>query len=420
MNRFSYQCTDQNGEEVVGFLNAHNDESARIRLMEQGLKVIRLDQCSSEETNTQEPDHASEITVFSGDQLTEYGKEAWNTDAEFIDQISRRSELNYHEMPLSASLHTLAEETSSRKLSQSFRRIALDLEQGISAEESFSQHLNNVPDNLESLIRVGAQSGKLEAILEDYIESQRLLRQSQHRILISLFYSGVLITGTCALFYFLMAIIVPNFQSLLNDFGVELPGITILAIHASELISAYGLKVFLILITGFLICWFTFDIFHLQDRRRRLINRIPVVGSILKFTSVSQFCRILATMIEAQIRLPEAIELAAKATKDPNLIAGCHLLIERLKEGFNLSEATLELPHFSKSFLHIFRWQNRPDLFIDSLRASSNIFQAKANMKTGTLLFGLQPVVLIGIILSIGLPVVAIYLPLIRLLQYLS
>ena len=80
MNRFSYKCIDRNGEEVVGFLNAQNDESARIRLMEQGLKIIRLDQCSSEETRTQEPDHASEITDFSGDQLTEYGKEVWNTD----------------------------------------------------------------------------------------------------------------------------------------------------------------------------------------------------------------------------------------------------------------------------------------------------------------------------------------------------
>ncbi|WP_339730120.1 type II secretion system F family protein [uncultured Gimesia sp.] len=420
MNRYSYSCIGNDGQEQNGFVQAKSDEAARIKLMEQSLKVVRLDLCSNEESTSSDTTEVSEAIEFSSDQLAEYGKTAWNPETEFIDHLPKSSQLNFHGMPLSASLRTLAEETSSRKLAQTFQRIALELEQGTTAEESFSRHLKHVPHNLESLIRAGAKTEQLEPIIEDYIESQRLLMQSRHKIMTSLFYSSVLALGTFLLFYFLMISVVRSFRSIFLDFGTELPGITILTMHISDFLVAYGLPMLAILMFSFAGIWFCFDLFKMQAIRRRLINQIPILGCILNYTSIALFCRMLATIIEAKIKLPEAIELAAKTTKDPNLIAGCELLKQRTKEGFNLSDASIEIPHFSKNFIHIFRWQDRPDIFIDSLRASSNIFQAKANMKTGTFVFALQPIVLIGIIFSIGMPIVAVYLPLIRLLNDLS
>ena len=420
MNRYSYICIGSDGQEKDGFLQAKNDESARIQLMEQGLKIVRLDLCSGEESTKPEATEVLEIKDFSGDQLAEYGKAAWNPESEFLDHLSKNSQLNVHGMPLSASLRTLAEETASKKLAHTFQRIAIDLEQGTTTEESFSRHLKHVPHNLESLIRAGAQTEQLEPIIEDYIESQRLLMQSRHKLMTSLFYSSVLVLGAFLLFYFLMISVVRNFRSIFLDFGTELPGITVLVMQLSDLLVTYGLPVLAILIFGFAGIWFSLDLFKMQAIRRRLINQIPILGSIVNSISIALFCRMLATIMEAKIKLPEAIELAAKTTKDPNLIAGCELLKQRIREGLNFSDASHEIPHFSNSFIHIFRWQDRPDIFIDSLRASSNIFQAKANMKTGTFVFILQPLVLIGIIVSIGLPVVAIYVPLIKVLNDLS
>lgn len=420
MKRYSYICIGNDGQEKDGFLQAKNDESARIKLMEQGLKIVRLDLYSDELSIDSETTEASEITEFSSNQLAEYGKAAWNPESEFIDNLPKSSQLNIHGLPLSASLRTLAEETFSRKLAHTFQRIALDLEQGTTAEDSFSRHLKHVPHSLESLIRAGAQTDQLESIIEDYIESQRLLAQSRHKIMTSLFYSGVLILATFLLFYFLMVTVVANFKSIFMDFGMELPGITILSIFVSDFLAAYGLQILAILTLSSLGIWFSFDLLKMQPIRRRLINAIPVFGGILNYTSIAQFCRMLATIIEAKIKLPEAIELAAKTTKDPNLIAGCELLKQRTKEGFNLAQASIEIPHFSKNFIHIFRWQDRPEIFIDSLRASSNIFQAKANMKTGALVFALQPIVLAGIMCVIGIPILAIYIPLIKLLNDLS
>ncbi len=422
MKRYFYICIDDEGQEKEGFLQAESDESARIKLMKQGLRIVRVDLCGANESLTSEKtkESALEITDFPEDQLSKYGKAAWNSESEFLDSTSYRPQIKVHGIPLSASLRTLAEETSSKKLAQTFRTIAVELEQGKTTEESFDRNLNDVPQNLVSLIRAGAQTGTLNSIIEDYIESQRLIAQSRHQILTSLFYTGILCFGSFFIFYFIMTTVVGNYKKILSDFGTELSGLTLFVFSLSDFMSQFGLAFMLWLSFIFIGIWFSFDLFKIQGTRRRLLNAIPIFGRILSYTSIAQFCRMLATMMEARIKLPEALELAAQSTKDPNLIEGCKLLKERIQKGFNLVEISTESPHFSKSFAHIFRWQDRPELFIDSLRASSNIFQAKANMKTGALVFALQPVVLTGILLIIGIPVIALFMPLIRLLNALS
>jgi len=421
MSRYSYSCLNKEGQELQGIIEA-SDESARIKLMEQGLKILRVDLLLSESDIDIDAGKSErlEIEIFECVQLSDFGKAAWYSESEYVSDLPNFSQPEIHGIPLSASFLTLAEETSSRKLSRIFQNIANDLEQGIPPEDSFGRNLNSIPHHLESLILAGAQTKHLESIIEDYIESQRYLAQSRHKIQISLFYSGVLIAASFLLLYFLMVTVVASFESIFEGFGTELPSLTVLAFQISDLLSEHGLQIlgwFLLLSVAF---WFGFDLFKLQPVRRRLINKIPVFGGILSNTSYAQFCRMLATMTEAKIYLPDAIELSAKTTNDPNLIAGCQVLKSSMKEGLSLSETSSGIPQLSKSFIHIFRWQDRPEIFIDSLRASSNIFQAKANMKTGSLVFALQPIILAGILIIITFPIGAIYLPLIKLLNDLS
>lgn len=420
MNQYSYICIDGDGQKVEGLLQADNDESARIKLMEQGLKIIRVDLCTNDElfdASKSMADESLEIIDFQEDQPFEFDQAAWNSELDFIDISSKGSHFTVHGLPLSASLRTLAEETSSKKIASEFRKIAVDLEQDTTIEDSLAQRLKKIPDNLESLIRAGIQTDKLEIIIEDYIESQRFLTQSRHKVLTSLFYSIFLILFTFLLFYFLMVVVVSNYKSIFADFGLGLPAITELTFYISDFISQYGLQLvgFLTLIS--MGVWFSFDLFKMQAFRRQLLNTIPFFGGILSYTSIAQFCRMLATLIEAKIRLPEAIELAAGVTKDPNLIAGCQVLTQRIAKGINIDIVSKEIFHFPRYFASLFRWQDRTEIFIDSLRTSSNIFQAKATAKTGALVFVVQPLVLIGIILIIGVPVLALIIPLFKLLN---
>lgn len=422
MKQYSYLCINSDGQEVSGFVNARSDESARIKLMEQGLKIVRVDLIESDQTPDSEfsDGDAVDITEFEGESLEDYGKAVWDVSTDYLDSIRNKRQPQIEGLPLSASLRTLAEESLSISLARTFQRMALDLEQGRSQEDTFQRHLQSVPQNLATLIHVSAGTEKLESVIEDYIASERQRRQARHKLLTSFFYSIVLILGSLILFYFLMTIIVGNFKSLFEDFGTELPGLTVLMISVADLLTKHGIKIAFIVIGGMSLIWFSFDFLKKRALRRRLLNQIPVFGSILSNTSISQFCRMLAGLIDARVKLPEALMLAAQMTRDPNLIAGCEVLIKRTNAGFSLMESAQSSPHFTKSFIHIFRWQDHPQVFVESLRASSNIYQTKADLKTGTLIFILQPVLISGMLFLLGIPIVAIYLPMIKLLNDLS
>lgn len=422
MKQYSYLCIGHDGQEVSGFLYADSDESARIRLMEQGLKVIRVDFCDSDESNevASETDEVAEITEFEAEPLAGYGKSVWNTEPEYLDSLRNSPQFQIQGLPLSASLRTLAEESPSISLARTFQKMARELEQGRTAEETFEKHLPSVPQNLSALIRVAANTDKLESVIEDYLESERLLRQSRHKLSVSFFYSALFFCGAFLLFYFLMTIVLASFRTLFEDFGTELPRLTTFMLGISEILTDYGFQIIFTMLGCILLFWFSFDLLRMRALRRRILNRIPIFGGILSSTSISQFCRIMAGLIDARVKLPEALTLAAQLTRDPNLIAGCKILIKRCNAGFSLMESAQSSPHFTKSFVHIFRWQDRPQVFVESLRASSNIYQAKANLKTGTLIFILQPVMIASMLFLLGLPIVAIYLPMIKLLNDLS
>lgn len=422
MKKFAYLCIGNDGQEVSGFLYADSDESARIRLMEQGLKVIRVDLCESNGSDevTSSTDEVVEITEFEEEPLTVYGKSVWNTEPDYLDSLRSSQQIQIQGLPLSASLRTLAEESPSISLARTFRKMARELEQGRTAEETFEKHLPSVPQNLSTLIRVAANTDKLESVIEDYLESERLLRQSRHKLSVSFFYSALFFCGSFLLFYFLMTIVLGSFKTLLEDFGTELPRLTTFMLGISGILTDHGFKIICTMLGGTLLIWFSFDLLKMRALRRRILNRIPILGGILSSTSISQFCRIMAGLIDARAKLPEALTLASQLTRDPNLIAGCEILIKRSNAGFSLMESAQSSPHFTKSFIHIFRWQDRPQVFVESLRASSNIYQAKANLKTGTLIFILQPVMIASMLFLLGLPIVAIYLPMIKLLNDLS
>lgn len=422
MKKFSYLCIRYDGEEVSGFLFADSDEAARIKLMGQGLKIIRVDLCETADSTDSDSgrDEAAEITEFEKASLEDFGKTIWSSEPDYLDTIRKSSQHQIQGLPLSASLRTLSEESPSRSLARTFEKMAVDLEQGRTTEQTFQNYLQSVPQNLSSLIRVSARTDKLESVIEDYIESERLLKQSRHKLLAVFFYSATLILGSFLLFYYLMTIVLGSYKVLLLDLGTELPGLTVSMLRISDVLTNYGIKIVLVTLVSILLIWFSFDFLKMRAMRRRLINRIPVFGTILRNTSVAQFCRILAGLIDARVTLPEALTLAAQMTRDPNLIAGCEILIKQTNAGFSLMESAQSSPHFTKSFIHLFRWQDQPQIFVESLRASSNIYQAKADLKTGSLFIILQPILIIGMLILLGFPILAVYLPMLRMLKDLA
>lgn len=152
---------------------------------------------------------------------------------------------------LIAGLKALASE-SSAPWSNRIGHLRLLLEQGQTLSEALTSASGLLPEPSLIAIRVGEDTGTLKQVLAE--EAQRLMRDTGDSTPVQATLSNtlgwILAVGLVALSIvtFIMVFIIPKFKKIFEDFGMELPDITVSLIGFSDWLSNYW---FLIILPGF-------------------------------------------------------------------------------------------------------------------------------------------------------------------------
>ena len=240
------------------------------------------------------------------------------------------------------------------------------------------------------------------------------------RVLLTLSYPVCLILCTIGINFGYLAWVVPLFKKIFLDFGTELPGLTMLIISLSDALSEFGIAIVVILVAAAVLAWLITVVLLRPSTRRRLLEKIPVFGPLFSMSSLSQFCQLLAILVENQVRMPDALRMAGTASGNANLREGSNRLADMVEEGSSLTKGAESLPHFPTQMTNIFRWEKRGDAFPDVLRAAADVYSARATIQTGMVAVVVEPFVVIGAASFIVVLVIAMFLPLIKLLNDLS
>jgi type II secretory pathway component PulF len=160
----------------------------------------------------------------------------------------------------------------------------------------------------------------------------------------------------------------------------------------------------------------------LNSRRQwhELRGWLPLVGTVLRSASLSGMFRLLADLVEAGIPLPESLRIAAAVNYDAALAAGAERISVHLVDGQTPLAAVADSEAFPRDVVPIFRWADRRSLFVESLRAAGDIYAARSRLQSGVMAVVLEPVLVLGVGLTAGFVVLALFMPLIKLLNDLS
>jgi type IV pilus assembly protein PilC len=135
---------------------------------------------------------------------------------------------------------------------------------------------------------------------------------------------------------------------------------------------------------------------------------------------LSEFCSLLAILVDNRVPLPEALRLTAAGLTDANLRDGCRRLAERVEEGAPMADAARGMLHFPRTVLSIFRWQSHAQALADGLRSAGELFAVQARVQSNIVGVFLQPLLLLFVVASVGFVVICMFMPLIKLLNELS
>ena len=95
-------------------------------------------------------------------------------------------------------------------------------------------------------------------------------------------------------------------------------------------------------------------------------------------------------------------------------------VITDLEHGISPVDAVRVSEAFPREMLPVFRWADQQGLFIEALQGAADIYAARSQMNSGVVAVVLEPVTMFGVGVTMGLIVLALFMPLIKLLNDLA
>jgi type II secretory pathway component PulF len=362
---------------------------------------------------------ASGLTLLQAEVLNPVGAGALN-DVESYTLAQHVAGLADAGLPLPSGLRALRDELPKGRLRNVVGELADRLDRGESMEVAFEALGNRLPAYLRGLMLAGTRSGKLGVVLGDFVSYAQVGVALQRALLLSLAYPMMLLCLFGLFMAFVCLVLVQGFKAIFLDFGVDLPWITRDLIHISDLVTHAGWGIFwgpiVLALAGLLVARLLLE----PESRRRMLCRIPLIGSIWRLTALAEWTRFLGLLIDSNVTMVEAMPMAAECSRDADLIAASRRASRILEHGGSLSMALASSSVFPDGLTRLLRWAEENGATVQALALVAEMFEAQARGQSRYIGSVIGIVAAIFVFWGCALTIVALFFPLITLISKLS
>lgn len=335
---------------------------------------------------------------------------------EAVEAMGQIAEITKTGLPLGPGLRALAAESGRGRTARMFRAMADRLDRGATFAEAIAAMGKRVPAHVRAVFTAGATGDHLVDSLEELIDLERSRLEFRRKIRTTAAYPVFLLLLLVCLYAFWGIMVVPTFQKNFEGFEDCLPVMTqaVIALSGNTTIVLIGG-----LIMFMLLCWFIW-ILPGPGWLRQLQKCVPVIGPLRYWGGMIRFMRLMAILVECRIPLPEALRIASGACGDPDLwaagnkAAACVEGGEPLVKGFTASRV------FLPTIIPLVGWGQQNGTLANAFRTATEVFEQRAESQAELLAMMLLPCVFLIIFATVPFCIIALFMPLIPLIQCLT
>lgn len=331
------------------------------------------------------------------------------------DPLGRMSVWQDSGAPLPLMLRALGEEYGGRA-APALQQMASRVEAGDDLSQAFQSAGAMLPRRLRAQLETAAASGNLRTALPA-LASQRAETLSLSREATAILcYPLLVVLAALGLMLFLSLFVVPQFAMVFSDFGLNLPFAT-----TAFLTLAEGIPLFvagLLLALGMLALGLAFA------PTRRLLHwlatSLPLFGQL--WTCHGHYClaNLLSAYTASGMNGPAALRTAADGLVDQHLSEVARRAAARCDQGQSLADSLAQTKHIERSLTALVRWGEAEGDLPAALAEAAKIYRVQTRQRVALVRRVMPPVLLIGVVLFVGYMCIALFLPLVSLIQNLS
>lgn len=425
MPSFAYEAMNASGKTQKGTIDAATSDDAIRKLREEGLYPTAVREQRNAGT-TGKPVTAPPAAKRKRGMSIAIGGLGLKRITLFTRQLSTLQDAG---LPLLRSLQILEQQQKPGRLKNILFDVCDDVESGNSLSDSFAKHPKAFDRLYVKMVKAGEIGGVLDVILQrlaDFMEKGQRLRR---RIKGAMIYPVVVITIAVAIVTGIMYFVIPKFQEIFNDFNVKLPDLTLYLIAASKWIAGTSrvdqtVPGAIWVIASPFIIFFFFKILRKTGFGRAgtdwIVLRIPVIGGLIRKTTVARFTRTLGTLVAAGVPILEAITITKETSGNWVFERALGAVHDSIREGETFAGPLRKSKVCDAIVVNMIDvGEETGDLDVMLMKIADN-YDEEVDVAVASLLSLLEPfmVVILGGI--VGGIVLALFLPLVSMIESVS
>ena len=323
-------------------------------------------------------------------------------------------------LPLIQALDAIAQQHPNQGFKEVLSIIRGDVEAGSTLSAAMSRHPKVFDSLFTNMIAAGETGGILDTILQRlsvFIEKIVKLKRALRSAMI---YPATILTIAIGVVTIILWKVVPVFATLFEGFNVELPLLTRAVIMASGLIARYIIFLAAFVVLGIL----GLKTYYKTDNGRHLIDKIllksPVLGEILRKITVARFTRTLATLLTSGVPILEGLNITARTSGNAILEDAIYEIRQRIEEGGTMADPMRQSGFFPPMVTQMVSVGESTGEMDTMLVKVADYYEEEVDVLVANLLTILEPILMVFLGVIVGGIVIAMYLPLFKLIKVLS
>ena len=403
-NQFTYTVRDRTGREITGSLEAENADVLAGRLRQMGYFVVNVNEVK--ESVAKKELHIFGVRV-KGDDVNIFTRQ-------FATMINAG-------LPLIKCLSILAQQTESNTLSDVITDCQREVEAGRSLSEAFAKHPEAFDDLYVAMVRAGEVGGMLDDVLLRVASQKEREAEIRRKVKSAMTYPIAVMGISLTLLVAMIVFVVPKFASMFKNLGGSLPGFTQMLVNISHFVGGYGGLIIIAMIIGFVIA---FRRFKATDSGRFFIDRtklkLPVVGKLFHKSAMSKFSRTLGTLTSSGVPILGALEITGETTGNMVVTRALDKVRAGVKEGETIAKPLSEANVFPPMITQMIAIGEETGALDVMLAKVSEFYDSEVNAAVDSLTSILEPVLIMFLGASVGTIVIALYLPVFKIITMIK
>ena len=442
MPTYQFEAMDATGQEIKDVIDAPTEEEAQATIRQMGYFVTKISVKKAKKT-------AADAKKGKGGKSMALGRVSRKLLTTFTRQLSILQDAG---LPILRSLRILEAQSKPGALKNCLIDVCEDIEGGATLSEAMAKAPKAFDRLYVNMIKAGEAGGALEIILQRLAEFMEKAESLKRKVKGAMVYPVVVVMVAVGILTFIMLKIVPAFKQIFEDFDTELPAITELLINMSTIMATYWYLIpvvpicvwlFIKLMRKFKMGRMGWDLFCLK---------LPVFGQIIEKNTVARTTRTLGTLVASGVPILEALNITKETSGNAMFEQMYGRIWESIREGETISRPMRESskPPFNifavlfwflfclgpiGLLIYVLKMRQRivDDLVVNMVDVGeetgeldtmlykvADTYDEEVAVLTESLVSLLEPIMVCLLGGMVGFIVVALFMPLIKIIETLS